>query len=78
MKSSSKHQDTNKGTESGNEAARGIHSAKGDSKSSDRSTESQRTTNDRPGSEPLKNRSEEHVSGYGGKGGDPKTSSDQR
>jgi hypothetical protein len=33
---------------------------------------------DRPGSEPLAHRKEEHASGYGGKGGAPNTSSDQR
>lgn len=32
----------------------------------------------RPGSEPLKDRGAEHESGYGGKGGTPRKSSDQR
>ena len=31
-----------------------------------------------PGSEPLEERTMEHESGYGGKGGEPRTSSDQR
>jgi hypothetical protein len=31
-----------------------------------------------PGSEPLEERTEEHESGYGGKGGQPRVSSDQR
>ena len=31
-----------------------------------------------PGSEPLEERSMEHESGYGGKGGEPRVSSDQR
>lgn len=31
-----------------------------------------------PGSEPLEQRSTEHESGYGGKGGEPRVSSDQR
>ena len=53
------------GTEAGNEAARGIH-------------ERNKGGGDRPGSEPLKDRGTEHESGYGGKGGDPKQSSDKR
>jgi len=31
-----------------------------------------------PGSEPLEERTMEHESGYGGKGGEPRVSSDQR
>ena len=31
-----------------------------------------------PGSEPLQERTTEHESGYGGKGGEPRVSSDQR
>lgn len=31
-----------------------------------------------PGSEPLEERAMEHESGYGGKGGEPRVSSDQR
>ncbi len=31
-----------------------------------------------PGSEPLEERTTEHESGYGGKGGEPRVSSDQR
>jgi hypothetical protein len=31
-----------------------------------------------PGSEPLQDRATEHESGYGGKGGEPRVSSDQR
>jgi hypothetical protein len=31
-----------------------------------------------PGSEPLEERTTEHESGYGGKGGQPRVSSDQR
>jgi hypothetical protein len=31
-----------------------------------------------PGSEPLEQRTTEHESGYGGKGGEPRVSSDQR
>lgn len=55
-----------KSTGAGNEAAAGIHA-----------------TNEggsavRPGSEPLENRENEHKSGYGGEGGEPRTSSDQR
>ena len=47
-------------TESGNEAARGIEEKNKGGRS------------DRAGSEPLKDRGNEHESGYGGKGGDPK------
>lgn len=53
-------------SDSGNEAARGIHS------------DNMKGAETRPGSEPLKDRKTEHESGYGGKGGDPKTSSDER
>jgi hypothetical protein len=35
-------------------------------------------TMDHPGSEPLEERTMEHESGYGGKGGKPRTSSDER
>jgi hypothetical protein len=35
-------------------------------------------TMNHPGSEPLQDRSVEHESGYGGKGGEPRVSSDQR
>jgi hypothetical protein len=61
-------------TNSGSEAAQGIHNAK----SNDRSRNGDADTTERPGSEPLVDRKDEHVSGYGGKNGDPKTSSDQR
>ncbi len=59
-------QRTSPSTGAGQESARGIHGAnEGGSKKA-------------PGSEPLKHRSEEHVSGYGGNKGAPKRSSDQR
>jgi hypothetical protein len=78
-------------TGAGAEAAEGIHSADGDRDPSDRSAlESQPTGRDgadatggsadvaRSGSEPLVDRENEHRSGYGGAGGKPVRSSDQR
>jgi hypothetical protein len=53
-----------KSTQAGQEAARGIHGA------------NQGGDGEQPGSEPLEERSDEHVSGYGGNKGDPKRSSD--
>jgi hypothetical protein len=53
-------------SDSGNEAARGIHS------------DNMKGAERRPGSEPLKDRKNEHDSGYGGKAGNPKKSSDKR
>jgi hypothetical protein len=50
-------------TDSGNEGAAGIHGTNDGG------------TSDRPGSEPLKERENEHTSGYGGAGGTPKRSS---
>lgn len=55
-----------KSTGAGNEAAAGIHGANDGGAGS------------RPGSEPLEERTTEHKSGYGGEGGAPRTSSDQR
>lgn len=54
-------------TDAGAEAARGI-----------RGTPPGPDKGDHVGSEPLKERKQEHRSGYGGKGGSPDTSSDQR
>lgn len=54
------------GTGSGSEAARGIHSA---NKGGDAA---------KAGSEPLDQREAEHESGYGGKGGAPRTSANQK
>jgi hypothetical protein len=72
-------------TGAGSEAAEGIHSADGDRDPSEQSAlESQPTGRDtggsrqRSGSEPLVDRETEHRSGYGGSGGQPVTSSDQR
>lgn len=56
----------NDATGAGNEAAAGIH-GKNDGGSGQR-----------PGSEPLEDRKDEHKPGYGGEGGAPRTSSDQR
>jgi hypothetical protein len=56
-----------KPTGAGSEAAEGIHGA---------TTEGE--AGDRAGSEPLADREKEHRSGYGGAGGKPVKSSDQR
>ena len=56
----------NEGTSAGNEAARGIHE------------QNRKGSPSRPGSEPLEERETEHKSGYGGEGGQPRPSSDQR
>lgn len=53
-------------TGAGKEAAAGIHGANDGGSGS------------RPGSEPLDDRETEHKPGYGGEGGAPRTSSDQR
>jgi hypothetical protein len=75
-------QGTGRPTGAGSEASEGIHGAKGgrdeDAKSS---VAKDRAAGDRKkGSEPLDdaNRTTEHRSGYGGSGGAPVTSSDQR
>ena len=58
--------DADETTGAGAEAAEGMHGTDG------------QHSEDRPGSEPLKERETEHKSGYGGEGSKPKTSSDQR
>jgi hypothetical protein len=74
-------------THAGAEAAEGMKAVSGQ-----RGGEATRSTKDgvrppakpaaepmqHPGSEPLEERTMEHESGYGGKGGEPRTSSDQR
>jgi hypothetical protein len=59
----------------GSEASEGVHGAQ-------RGASVQGGTDERaperPGSEPLSGREREHKSGYGGEGGEPRTSSDQR
>lgn len=55
-----------KATGAGNGAAEGIHDANAGGSGT------------RPGSEPLKERDAVHKPGYGGEGGKPRTSSDQR
>lgn len=71
-------------TGAGAEAARSAH-AFGSGKEGDehdveeRSPEEENLPDaDRPGSEPLRGTHRQHVSGYGGSGGRPKRSSDQR
>jgi hypothetical protein len=81
--------DASGATGAGGEAAEGIHGASGDrdaaAKSSvdsqptgraDKQTDS--SAEERTGSEPLVDRQTEHRSGYGGSGGEPVSSSDQR
>lgn len=71
-------------TGAGGEAAEGMHDAQGDRAPGDRSgveeddAGSTRGGQARRGSEPLEHREQEHKSGYGGEGGAPRTSSDQR
>jgi hypothetical protein len=73
-------------TGSGSEASEGIHAAQqGDRTPSDRSSvegaargSSGHGNVERGGSEPLPDGQGEHESGYGGRGGEPRTSSDQR
>ena len=88
----SRRNDSSGSTGAGAEAAEGIHSADGGRDPSDRTAlESQPTgradapagratrRNQEPaGSEPLIDRETEHRSGYGGSGGQPVSSSDQR
>ena len=64
-------------TGAGSEAAQGIHGAQ-ESGAGQGSGGGSLGGNDRMGSEPLANRQQEHKSGYGGEGGSPRTSSDQR
>lgn len=61
--------DGDKTTGAGTEAVRGIVN-----KNKKGSTTPSTT---KPGSEPLEERGNEHKSGYGGEGGQPRTSSDQ-
>lgn len=64
----------------GSEAAEGVHAAQPPSPSRARPETGRgedATGTDRAGSEPL-GREREHLSGYGGHGGEPKTSSDTR
>jgi hypothetical protein len=78
-------------TGAGSEASEGIHGAssrRGETSrtsatnartaSRETSSGSGRGTSDRSGSEPMKGSEHQHVSGYGGAGGTPKSSSDQR
>ena len=70
-------------TGAGSEAAEGTHDAMHGQGPSSRTSADQAaggTAGDdaRRGSEPLTGREREHESGYGGRGGSPRTSSDQR
>lgn len=61
----------------GSEASEGVHGAQQEG-SSDVQGGTDEQSGDRSGSEPLAGRKMEHKSGYGGEGGAPRTSSDQR
>jgi hypothetical protein len=83
-----KHQpSSNNSTHAGAEAAEGIEFASGqrggEATRSDKGAvrkppKQSADTMKHPGSEPLQERTMEHESGYGGKGGEPRVSSDQR
>lgn len=63
-----------RGTGMGAEGAQGVHHAQSTRGTSQESVE----RSDRAGSEPLAGRGREHKPSYGGEGGEPRTSSDQR
>jgi len=73
-------------TGAGSEASEGMHNAQGDGERPEgdatglSSQETGRSARDggRAGSEPLPEEGEQHRSGYGGAGGQPVTSSDER
>lgn len=68
-------------TGAGSEASEGIHGAKGgrDEQAKTSVTDDRTGADRKKGSEPLdEGRTNEHRSGYGGSGGGPVTSSDQR
>jgi hypothetical protein len=75
----------------GTEAVRGMHefgsgqtlgersrTSPTDASASDNESEGSANDIERAGSEPLRGHDVEHESGYGGRGGEPRTSSDQR
>lgn len=73
------------GTGMGSEAAEGLHAVGGRNESSPSAAASRETGRsksdggiDRAGSEPLGSQQQTHKGGYGGDGGEPRTSSDQR
>lgn len=67
-------------TGAGSEATEGVHGTGGRSEGDTSGVVADRNQGKqgRKGSEPLEERANEHRSGYGGKGGTPVTSSDQR
>lgn len=67
-------------TGAGSEATEGVHGAGGRSEKDNSSVSATRAEGpkDQKGSEPLEERTKQHRSGYGGSGGKPVTSSDQR
>lgn len=74
-------QGTGRPTGAGSEASEGIHGAQTGRDEGDKSSvpEDRAAAGPKNGSEPLdEDRANEHRSGYGGSGGSPVTSSDQR
>lgn len=75
-------------TGAGSEATEGMHSAPGRDESGRSGVERAKDAKkdvaadageeQRPGSEPIRGRTYEHKGGYGGEGGEPRTSSDTR
>ena len=88
MTNDPKHQPpSNTSTHAGSEAAEGMKAVSGErggeATRSDKGavrepSKHSADTMKHPGSEPLEERSMEHESGYGGKGGEPRVSSDER
>jgi hypothetical protein len=89
MKKDPKHQpkSSTKSTRTGAEAAEGMEAVSGQRGGEETRSEKGAVrappkeaadTMKHPGSEPLEKREMEHESGYGGKGGKPRVSSDQR
>jgi hypothetical protein len=88
MSKDPKHQPpSNTSTHAGAEAAEGMEAVSGqrggDPSRSEQGAVRKPTgksapTMQHPGSEPLEERTMEHESGYGGRGGEPRTSSDER
>lgn len=83
--SSAKSSQKVSGTGMGSEAAEGLHAVGGRSQSSPSSVASRETGRsksdsgiDRSGSEPLSRQQQTYKGSYGGEGGKPRSSSDQR
>ena len=78
-RNSKKHPKRTTSTHAGAEAAEGMKAvAEQRDGTASRGTKDAGHASAKPGSEPLEERTVEHESGYGGKGGKPRVSSDQR